>query len=104
LVDVLSFRGPWRWLHLDRVFEMLAPGNEFHREQLPGLLESARAATVINREQWAQTEAWENDAEKAVSDAPRTTSRTYLSSGNRAHRIQRFSVLIRPPIRNNDFG
>lgn len=54
-------------LHLDRVFEMLTPGNEFHPEELPGLLEHARAANVTDREQWAQMEAWANEAEKRLA-------------------------------------
>lgn len=54
-------------LHLDRVFEMLTPENEFHPEELPGLLEQARAANFIDREQWVQTEAWANEAEKRLA-------------------------------------
>jgi len=53
--------------HLDRVFEMLTPGNQMHPEELPGLLEQARAATVADRDQWAKTEAWANDAEKRLA-------------------------------------
>ncbi len=53
--------------HLNRVFEMLTPGNEFHPEELPELLQSARAANIANREQWAQTEAWANDGEKRLA-------------------------------------
>jgi hypothetical protein len=53
--------------HLERVFEMLTPGNEFHAEELPGLLEQARSATVTDREQWDQTQAWASDAEKRLA-------------------------------------
>jgi hypothetical protein len=53
--------------HLDRVFEMLTPGNEFHPEELPGLLEQVRSATVIDREQWTQMQAWASDAEKRLA-------------------------------------
>jgi hypothetical protein len=53
--------------HVDRVFEMLTHGNEFHPEELPGLLEQTRTAIVTDREQWAQAQAWANDAEKRLA-------------------------------------
>lgn len=53
--------------HLDRVLEMLTPGNEFRPEELPGLLEDARAANVKYRELLAHQEAWANAAEKRLA-------------------------------------
>lgn len=53
--------------HLDRATEMLARGNEFHAEELPGLLAQARSARVTDREQWDQMQAWASDAEKRLA-------------------------------------
>ena len=53
--------------HLERVLEMLNPGNEFHAEELLGLLAQARSATVTDKEQWDQMQAWANDAEKRLA-------------------------------------
>lgn len=79
-------------LHFNRVFEMLTPGNEFHPEELPGLREQARAANVIDREQWVQTEAWANEAEKRLAavnvSAAADFRRGFESTKARNERIQ----------------
>lgn len=53
--------------HLDRLPEMLNSENEFHAEELPGLREQARSAAIAYREQWAEMQAWTNDAEKRIA-------------------------------------
>jgi hypothetical protein len=82
--------------HVERVMEMLAPGNEFHREELPGLRERAHAATIANTEYWAQFKASVNDAEKrlgAVSlKAASDFRRGFESNSARNERIQELNT------------
>jgi hypothetical protein len=61
--------------HLNRLFEMLTPGNEFHPEELPELLEKVRSAPVTDREQWDQMQAWASDAEKRLAAVNLRTAR-----------------------------
>lgn len=79
--------------HLDRVFEMLTPGNEFRPEELPGLLENARAANVKARELSAQEEASANEAEKRVAAVnPRAAAdfrRGFESNRDRSGPVQK---------------
>jgi len=78
--------------HLERVFEMLTPGNEFRAEELPGLLEQARSATVTDREQWDQMLAWASDAEKRLAAVNLRTAaefrRGFESTRARNERVQ----------------
>jgi hypothetical protein len=79
-------------LHLSRLFEMLTPGNEFHPEELPGLLEEARSATVTDREQWDQMQRWASDAEKRLAAVNLSTAaefrRGFQSTRARNERVQ----------------
>ena len=77
---------------LERVFEMLTPEKEFHAEDLPGLLEQARSATVTDREQWDQMQAWASDAEKRLAAVNLSTAaefrRGFESTRARNERVQ----------------
>lgn len=78
--------------HADRIFEMLTPGNEFHPEELPGLLEHVHTATVTDSQYWAEMDAWANDGEKRLSAAnPKAASdfrRGFESTRARNQRVQ----------------
>ena len=53
--------------HLERIFEVLAPGSQIHAEELPTLLDQVRKARANDTEQWRQMQAWADDAEKRLS-------------------------------------
>ena len=78
--------------HLSRLFEMLTPGNQFHPEELPGLLEKVRSATVADGEQWDQMQGWASDAEKRLAAANLSTAaefrRGFESTRVRNERVQ----------------
>lgn len=78
--------------NLNRLAEMLTPGNELHPEELPGLLEKVRSATVTNKEQWDQMQAWASDAEKRLAamnvSAAAEFRRGFESTRARNERVQ----------------
>jgi multisubunit Na+/H+ antiporter MnhG subunit len=54
-------------LHLERVFEMLTPGNQFHPEELPQLLDGARSAKIKIHEMQASWQAWLKEEEQRIA-------------------------------------
>ncbi len=52
---------------LKRIFAMLAPGAEFHEEELPGLLERVKRASLKVRELQASGEEWVKNSERRVA-------------------------------------
>lgn len=50
--------------HLEQLFAMLTPGNEFHSEELPSLLERARRARAKAGELQADWKSWQKKAEQ----------------------------------------
>ena len=82
-------------MHLERVFEMLKPGNGFHPEDLPDLQARARFAQVKVRELQAARETWLKDAEKRIAAtntrAAMDFRRGVESSRERSEQIQKVS-------------
>jgi hypothetical protein len=78
--------------HLEGVFEMLNSENEFHAEELPGLLEQARSAIITDKEQWDQMQAWASDAEKRLAAVNLSTAaefrRGFESTRARNEKVQ----------------
>lgn len=54
-------------LHLERVFEMLRSGDQFHPEELPQLLDDARSAKIEMHEIEAGWEAWLKEEEQRIA-------------------------------------
>jgi AcrR family transcriptional regulator len=70
--------------HLERVFEMLTPGNQFHSEELPELLERARAANAVVRKMQSEERVWLQEAEKRIASVSAEGARDIRRGVDRA--------------------